>query len=77
VAKIFTAMLTSFGTTAVSMASYAVAFTLMDRGRSVGGPGLVFPTDPLSLFLLATIILPVAVLAQFISRGQMCFRRFK
>ena len=61
IAKIMTAMLTSFGTTALSMASYGIAFASM--GKSSSGPSIAIPTDPLTLLLLAALILPVALLA--------------
>lgn len=66
-AKIMTAMVTSFGTTALSMTSYAFAFTSIDRGGQGSGPGMVFPTDPLTLALLAALILPVTMLAASIA----------
>jgi sodium transport system permease protein len=67
-AKMLAAMCTSFGTTALSMLSYAAAFASMARsGSGSGGMGLSVPSDPLSLLLIAMLILPMAVLAASIA----------
>jgi sodium transport system permease protein len=63
--KVLVSLLTSFATTVLSISSYAIAFSVMPSGRS--GPAFVFPTDPLTLVLLAVLILPVAIVAASIS----------
>jgi sodium transport system permease protein len=67
VAKITTALITSFGTTALTIASYAIALAQLGTGRKGGESIFSFPTDPLTLGLLALLILPVAVLAASIT----------
>ncbi|HYO81830.1 MAG TPA: ABC transporter permease [Bryobacteraceae bacterium] len=64
-AKMMAAMCTSFGTTALSIGSYALAFASMagPGGGGGSGPGLTVPSDPLSLLLLAFLILPMALMA--------------
>ncbi len=64
-AKVLTAMVTSFGTTLLSISSYAFAFS-RTSGRS-GAPAFAFPTDPLTVGLLLLLILPVATMAASIS----------
>ncbi len=63
-AKVLTAMCTSFGTTVLSIASYAVALT---QGRKGGADMMAIPTDPATMALIALLILPVAVMAASIS----------
>ena len=63
-AKVLMALLTSFGTTVLSLSSYAFAFAQFERG---GSSGMAFPTDPFTVALLAMLILPVAVVAASIS----------
>jgi sodium transport system permease protein len=66
IAKILTATTTSIGTTVLSMISYAVAFASMQRNG--GGAGTFsFPTDPLTILLLALLIVPLAILAASIA----------
>jgi sodium transport system permease protein len=65
-AKVLVALLTSVGTTVLSMASYAVALSVMQE-PGMRGPAFVFPTDPLTLILLLVLIVPVAVVAASIS----------
>ena len=65
--KMLAAMCTSFATTALSMASYAIAFSSMDRGGNNPMTGMVFASDPLTLLLVAMLILPMAVLAASIA----------
>lgn len=61
-AKVLTAMVTSFGTTVLSIASYAIALAQSaSSGRS--GSGMEFPSDPATLLMIALLILPVAVMA--------------
>ncbi|MDZ4798142.1 MAG: ABC transporter permease [Bryobacteraceae bacterium] len=64
-AKVLTAMVTSFGTTVLSISSYALA--LAQTGSRSKSGDLVFPTDPLTLGLLVLLILPVALMASCIS----------
>jgi sodium transport system permease protein len=61
-AKIAIALITAFVTTSVTMFSYSVAFTSMERKGS-GAPAISFPTDPGSLALLVLLIIPVAVMS--------------
>lgn len=63
-AKVLTAMVTSFGTTVLSISSYAFAFSRASRN---GAPAFAFPTDPLTIGLLILLILPVATMAASIS----------
>jgi sodium transport system permease protein len=65
-AKIVTALITSFGTTALTMASYALTLS-QTQSRKDGPPMLSFPTDPLTFVLLFVLILPVAILAASVS----------
>lgn len=66
-AKVMVALLTSVGTTVLSMASYAIALYVMQTPGARGGSGFVFPTDPLTLILLAVLIVPVAIVAASVS----------
>lgn len=65
-AKITTALITSFGTTALTMVSYAFALSQTET-RKGGPPMFMFPTDPLTVVLLAILIIPVAILAASIA----------
>jgi sodium transport system permease protein len=64
-AKVLTAMVTSFGTTLLSVSSYAFAFSRTTNKS--GAPTFAFPTDPLTISLLVVLILPVAIMAASIS----------
>lgn len=65
-AKVLVSMLTSCGTTVLSIISYALAFSFMSS-PGPNEPAFVFPTDPLTLLLLAILIVPVAIVAASIS----------
>lgn len=67
VAKVLTALLTSFGTTVLSLISYALALSRMESRRGSVLSQLVFPTDPATILLLMLLILPIAVVAAAIS----------
>jgi sodium transport system permease protein len=62
-AKVCTAMTTAFGTTALGLASWAIAFSRWQTGSGPDTPSLQFPTDPASLSMIALLIVPVAILA--------------
>jgi sodium transport system permease protein len=65
-AKIATALTTSFGTTALTMVSYAFAMTQIPGGD--GGTSMfAFPTDALTIAMLIVLIVPVAILAASIA----------
>ncbi len=66
-AKVLTAMVTSFGTTVLSIASYAIALMQTPMQTKSGAPAMVFPTDPTTLLLLVLLIFPVAIMAASIS----------
>jgi sodium transport system permease protein len=65
-AKVAMALLTSFGTTVLSLSSYAFAFAQLEH---VGNSVIAFPTDPLTVVLLAMLVLPVAVVVASISEA--------
>jgi sodium transport system permease protein len=61
-AKVLVCLMTSVGTTVLSIVSYAFAFRFMQTsGRDA--EVMTFPTDPQTLLLLLILIVPVAVVA--------------
>lgn len=66
-AKVLTAMITSFGTTVLSMSSYALALAQTANRNKSGDPSMVFPSDPGTIGLLILLIIPVALMASCIS----------
>jgi sodium transport system permease protein len=62
-AKVGTALTTAVGTTVLSIASYAVAFSRFGSDSRSNAPSLEFPSDPASLAMIVLLIVPVALLA--------------
>jgi len=60
-----TAVVTSFGTTFLSIASYAVAFAQM--ARKGGGEAISVPIDLPTIGLMLLLIIPVAIMAASIT----------
>ncbi|MBC8167445.1 MAG: ABC transporter permease [Bryobacteraceae bacterium] len=63
-AKVLLALVTSLGTTVLSISSYALAFA---NSTTKGGSPVTMPVDPGTLMLILLLIVPIAVMAASVS----------